>query len=228
MDGFFFWGGAGSSLMRHPGLRPLWLLPQPGSPRCSKSRPSPCGDPPRSDIEHRPCPWSHGWFAWAAAAGCPRWCLEPRQQRLLVLSVLCGSHWRYDQYPQDEGHSRPHFSVRNPGWYKPNRIQHQCCQSSLKWLLCRSEVGCPFFQSFPFQGCLDNPALIWHFQTGRQDHDAAVLGLLNLIWWKHFCNYSKNVYFWYLALSLNGKENISRAVKYFSSYFHGNPIKKIK
>lgn len=85
--------------------------------------------------------------------------------------------------------------------------------------------GVAFFQPFPFKGCLDNPALSWCFQTGRQDHDAAILGLLYLTWWKHFCNYSKNIYFWYSVLSLNSKENIS---KYFSSYFHRNPIKKIK
>lgn len=113
---------------------------------------------------------------------------------------------------------------------KSRSVQAKRVQASILSELFETAVvslrgGVAFFQPFPFKGCLDNAALSWHFQTGRQDHDAAILGLLYLTWWKHFCNYSKNIYFWYLALSLNGKENIS---KYFGSYFHGNPIKKIK
>lgn len=198
--------GAGSSLTRHLSFRPLWLLPQPESACCRKSWPSPCGDPLRSDVKHRPCPWPRRGFAWATAVGCPRRCPEPRQQQLPALSVLCGSCWQYKQCPQDEGGSRPHFSVRNPDRYKPNGIQRRCCQNSLKWLLCHSEVGCPFFSPFPSR-------VVWIIQLLSVTFREADK-IMTLLSWVYctllgesiFVTIVKYIYFWYLALSLNGKK----------------------
>lgn len=134
---------------------------------------------------------------------CPRECPEPRQQQLSALSVLCSSGWQNKQCPQDEGSSRPCFAVSSLDWCKPNGIQQQCCQSSLKWLLCHVEVRWPFYSPF-------HSRIVWIIQllsgTFRQV-DWIVMMLpwvylqirFHLIWWKQLCNNSKN---WFLIFSL--------------------------